>query len=174
MLELELSLHPRLEPVDLYKMLYQALYGPFHILRDPEHLKMSIESEIQTMQQAYQPDFQELGPVYSRLSLSMIKHDQDAEMNSLRIACLADWILDSCRKVEDVTQDFLRNWNGHKSLFREKLPASDELWLKAEQLANQGILPSHSELFHAHYHPHYRLIDHHLTNHKQIIMELIS
>jgi hypothetical protein len=64
----EIDLHPKLEPVDLYKVLYQALYGPFHIVRDFKQLVTSIRSELWMMNSVYLPYFKRLVPVIQNQS----------------------------------------------------------------------------------------------------------
>jgi hypothetical protein len=169
---LELKLHPQLEPVDMYKLLYQALYGPFHIVKDIKQLCISIDLELWQIESSYKPDFQELGPLYSRLSLSLIKQDKNPTMRQRRITSMAEWILDSCDIIGDVRDDFRRQWLDYREIFQQLLPASTEAWLKADRLVEDGLLPSHSETFHKHYQPHYRLINHNLTKHKEIFLEL--
>lgn len=171
---LEIKLHPHLEPVDIYKLLYQALYGPFHIVKDIKQLSLAIDSELWQMQSIYKPNIQKIGPLYSRLSLSIIKQDNDPEMRQNRIKCMAEWILDSCDTIDDVRQDFKHNWFKFRDILIHLLPASKGAWHYADQLVEEGLLPSHSETFHKHYQPHYRLINHNLTKHKEIFLELNS
>jgi hypothetical protein len=71
----ELALHPECEHVDLYKLLYQALFGPFHLIRDLGQLKLSISSELWQMSSPYEPHYQQIGQIYTRLSLSALYVD---------------------------------------------------------------------------------------------------
>lgn len=168
----EIDLHPKLEPVDLYKVLYQALYGPFHIVRDFKQLVTSISSEIWMMKSVYLPIFQKIGPCYTRISLSAIRLDSDHEMNLARVECLARWILDSCVLYEDVRHHFLERWRENLDMMRQKLPSTSSAWDRANELAELGQLPSHSRVFHQHYQPHYRLVDSKLTANFDRFMEL--
>ena len=168
----ELALHPMLEPVDIYKVLYQALFGPAHIVRDLGQLQRSISSEIWQMKQLYQPLFQQLGPVYSRISLSALKLSSDLADRQQKIECLSAWIIDSCSEYRDVDQEFLQCWEEHLPLMQRLLTSEPKAWEIASDLASSGSLPSHSPLFHANYHPHYRLVRMDLTDHYQRFMEL--
>ncbi|MCB5278839.1 MAG: hypothetical protein PHN71_03005 [Candidatus Cloacimonetes bacterium] len=173
LVQYELQLHPQSEPVDLFKLLYQALYGPFHIIKDLKQLSLGISSELWKMQHSYLPHFQNIGPCYTRLSLSLInvnnrKHSQDT------INCLTRWIISSCVLYQDVQQDFYERWKLYRPYLVAALPSNIENWNYADDLAEKGILPSHSALFHQYYHPHYRLVDLSLDKYKQEFMELID
>ncbi len=168
----ELALHPHSDPVDLYKLLYQALYGPFHIVRDFKQLCSGIASEFWSMQDTYEPLYQRIGPCYTRLSLSSIKRDGDTDKINLRIEYLARWILDSCILFEDVSRDFLRRWQEIRPIIQQELPSTSYKWQQVDELAVAGRLPSHSTIFHKHYHPSYRLVDAHLSDHIDKFMEI--
>ncbi|MDI3503125.1 MAG: hypothetical protein PWP64_61 [Candidatus Cloacimonadota bacterium] len=172
MVELELHLHPLLEPIDLYKLLYQALYGPHHIIRDFKQLYTSINSELGLMQENYEPLFQEIGPYYSRLSLSAIKKDGDTLLRQKRIEALTEWIMASSCVIPNTAIDFVLQWKSYEPMLKEHLPADPPSWAKADQLAEQNILPSHSDIYRQNYHPHYRLINPKLAKYKQKFMEL--
>jgi hypothetical protein len=168
----ELALHPMLEPVDLFKLLYQAMFGPAHIVRDLGQLQKSISSELWQIKQQYQPLFQELGPIYTRLSLSALRLSSDLQDRQQKIECLSAWILDSCSEYQDVNQEFLQCWEEHLPLMQRLLKSDSASWDQASTIAQNGELPSHSPLFHTNYHPHYRLVRMDLTEHYQRFMEL--
>ena len=167
----ELKYHPQLEPVDLYKLLYQALYGPFHIVQDYEQVCRAIQAEVELSSSRYEPAYQKLGPCYSRVSLAYIDRGDEPQLKQSKIAALADWLLDSSVVLPDVAQDFQRQWKLYRHLLQGALPASTETWQKADYLVKEGRLPSHSQTFHQHYQPHYRLVNMNLTKHYQIFME---
>lgn len=168
----EQQIHPMLEPTDIFKLLYQALYGPFHIVRDFKQLCNGISKELWLMKHDYLPLFQQVGNCYTRISLSAIKRDADTELTNARVECLGRWILDSCVLYEDVRDDFCVRWNKWKEILRTALPDKAEAWARADEIAEMGSLPSHSQLFHEHYHPHYRLVDISLKMHLEEFMEL--
>jgi hypothetical protein len=172
MIEIELQWHPILEPVDLYKLLYQGLYGPNHIVRDFKQLCLGIDSELWQMQNSYEPLFQDVGPCYTRISLNALKQDKDIKMRRARIESLASWILASSVSIDAVSADFIQKWRLHKHILTARLPATPQLWSVADQLAESGTLPSHSSTYHRNYHPHYRLINPNQIEHKQKFMEL--
>jgi hypothetical protein len=168
----ELQLHPMLEPTDLFKLLYQALYGPFHIVRDFKQLCDGISKELWIMKHAYAPLFQEIGHCYTRISLSAIKRDGDKDKVNTRVECLARWILDSCVLYEDVREDFNARWIHWRHILHSALPGKPEAWNKADEIAAKGLIPSHSQVFHDMYHPHYRLVDINLKQHHELFLEI--
>jgi len=168
----ELCVHPRLEPVDLYKLLYQTLYGPSHIVRDQGQVSLNISSELWQMTAAYTPLYQNLGPIYTRISLSVLKTGNSIPDRQQKIDALSRWILASCSEYDDVSSDFFSCWNSHLPVMQSLLETSPEAWDKASALAEAGKIPSHSELFHRHYDPHYRLVRMDKTDHYQHFMEL--
>ncbi len=167
----ELRYHPHLEPVDLYKLLYQALYGPFHIVQDYEQVFRAIETEAEQSSTRYEPVYQELGPCYSRVSLAYIQPEDEPQLKRRKIALLADWLLESCAPLPDVRDDFQMQWKLYRHLLKSALPASTETWQSADHLVEAGKLPSHSQTFHHHYQPHYRLVNNNHDKHYQLFME---
>ena len=171
LVESEQHYHPLLEPVDLYKLLYQALYGPFHIVQDYEQVCRAIQAEVELSNSHYTPLCQELGPCYSRVSLAFIDRGDEPALKQRKIACLANWLLDSSVPLPDVSGDFQRRWKLYRPALKDALAASTEAWQRADQLVEAGKLPSHSQTFHKHYQPHYRLVNMNLTKHYQLFME---
>jgi len=168
---LELQLHPHAEPIDIYKLLYQALFGPSHIVRDYARLCLNINSELWQMEHTYQPLIQDL-ETYSRISLSHFRPGMELDKRQQAIECLAQWVLDSCTTYENESMAFLECWNLHLPYFKESLAADNAKWDYAGSLATKAQIPSHSKLYHAKHHPHYRLVSMKLTHHYNRFMEL--
>lgn len=171
MVQDELSCHPMLEPVDLYKLLYQALYGPFHIARDFQQVYQAIEAELGETSSRYAPLYQKIGPRYTRVSLAYIQPEDEPRLKQRKISSLADWLLASSEILPDVSSHFQEQWKQYRDVLQGALTASAETWQRADQFVEAGILPSHSQIFHQHYQPHYRLVNMSVTNHYQIFME---
>ncbi|MCB5262902.1 MAG: hypothetical protein LHW64_00340 [Candidatus Cloacimonetes bacterium] len=171
LVEDELSYHPHLEPVDLYKLLYQALYGPFHIAGDYEQVFRSIQTEVELSSSLYEPLFQELGPCYSRVSLAFIQSENEPSLRQRKIAFLTDWLLESSLDLPDVKSDFQRQWELYRHLLKTAVLASPVSWQEADDLVKAGHLPSHSQTFHQHYQPHYRLVNINYNKQYQLFME---
>lgn len=171
MVERELHYHPQLEPVDLYKLIYQALYGPFHIVQDYQQVCKAIKAELGATSSGYMPLYQKLGPCYTRVSLAFISPEDSPQLKEDKITFLANWLLDSSVPLPDVRDDFQRQWKLYRPVLQAAHAASAETWQKADRLVEAGKLPSHSQTFHTHYQPHYRLVNMNLSNHYQLFME---
>lgn len=152
--ETALELHPHSEPIDLYKFFYQAYMGPSHMLKDKDKVAETIYQEADDMKRAYLPMIQELGDTYVRLSLSVLGF---VTMKESKI--LAEWMLESCIDDSGAKDEFHRLWLSWIPLLQELLPADEKLWNETLTLAEQGVIPSHSTLFHTHYDPHYRVVN---------------
>lgn len=153
-LKLELKLHPAANLIDIYKLIYQALYGPSHIISDHATLCRSIETELSQMEGVYNPPMQNLG-VYSRISLSVLHIP--GVMLSEAISKLADWLLASKANVDETT--ILNSWHVLKPMIEQHYTASQGEWNEVNSLVSSGSIPSHSTLFKSLCHPHYRLIN---------------
>lgn len=170
-LEEELKHHPRLKLIDLYKLCYQAWFGPAHITSDLETVKTYIIQEIQVMQHEYHPLMQDIGNKqgFSRFSLSWFAL-QDTEAIQNKATILAEIMLLSAplgRRDLGIKQ----LWPIVSPLVKDLYPGTPEEWEKVNAFATQELMPHHSELFIENYHPHYRVI--HTTISDRII-ELIS
>jgi len=154
----ELSLHPKLELTDIYKLIYQACFGPAHILKDIRFVSHGIFSELSYMSQDYHPLVQDIGNQrgFWRLSLSCLQAFDPVEVKSL---CddLAEVMTLSAEWGADQTQ-MPRLWQSLTPAIRELFPADKEQWVQVNELACNNHLPSHSALFTCSYRPHYRLI----------------
>ncbi len=168
----ELAVHPECEPVDIYKLLYQALFGPFHLIRDLGQLKLRISSELWQMNRSYEPHYQQIGQIYTRLSLSALYVDTNLSDRDSKIECLAHWVLASAHAYDDNPQDFFGCWSQHQSLLQELIPGDPQTWDELSSAAQRGLIYSHSKRFHEHYDPHYRLVRMDLTEHFNRFMEL--
>lgn len=154
-----LKVHPHSEPIDLYKYFFHADSGPSHMRKEKDIMAQMIYEEATAMDTSYHPAVQELGDTYIRLSLSLI------DLNSMKDSeMLTDWMLASCIDDSDLNNNFHKLWPGFIDSFQELLPADQKQWQETITLANYGIIPSHSKLFHEHYDPHYRVVNKHLTD----------
>lgn len=168
----ELSVHPFCEPVDIYKLLYQALYGPAHMVRDLEQICSGITAEFQAMKHVYQPYMQLIGSIYVRISLSMLPSEADLKLPMPRVNYLAKWMLDSCPKQKDKENDFIEIWGKYLPLLQSMLKGTAQAWKETTALVAESRIPSHSKLYHQHYDPHYRLVNINLKKQYYRFLEL--
>lgn len=158
----ELALHPSCKLIDIYKLLFQAYFGPAHLLRDRASVTESIMTETLSMQHAYKPLIQDIGNGmgYCRISLGNLKPDTSNNPVSFKQQCeaLADLMQLSCLEAEPpyTINDI---WENYKKTILAIYPASKEEWEEVSTLAKVAMLPSHSDNFRNTYLPHYRIID---------------
>lgn len=164
----ELYFHPWLNPVDLFKVMYQASFGPFHIVKDKDSLMQAISREIWYMEHDYLPLVQKIGRKYARISLNIFGTKRNLEDHNAAISAFAEWMLASCEVVENPAEISKILWKKYLPLFKESLRASEAEWTLAQSYIDKGSLPSHSPEYHAEYHPHYRIVKLELTQYKRI------
>jgi len=161
-LKLEIKLHPGLNLIDIYKLFYQALFGPNHIIRDHSHVCATIQQEMKQMQGLYHPIWQELGN-FSRISLSALQRlDGDTSTSAMK---LTDWMLASLSEVDESA--FPSLWLDLKGMISRTITFSDQHWNEVCHIVNSGAIPSHSGHYKSLYHPHYRLVDSTLDEYKE-------
>jgi len=162
--EEELRQHPYLEPVDLYKLCYQAWFGPAHIVTDKTAVIASITAEIMSIQSVYHPFIQDIGNKegFWRFSLGCFA-DLDAQTLSTKADILAEIMLLSAPMGRS-DMSIAQLWPIVFPLVRELFPSNPEAWKQVNALAAKELLPHHSERYIKEYDPHYRVIHPNLSN----------
>lgn len=165
----ELDIHPYLELVDLYKLVYQAYYGPSHIVNDPLMVAKNIELEFVNMHNTYSPLFQDIGDQsgYVRISLSILNEAYKANPSLFLTKCdlLAELIIDSCSLAQpDTSMNDVWTQN-YATVLKYYTPSVNEEDC-VFKLAASASIPSHSDKYRMHYHPHYRIV--YMQNKSQI------
>jgi len=157
----ELSLHPRLTLIDVYKLIFQALSGPAHIIRNKELVADSIYLEVLGMTDAYLPEYQDIGNGigYVRLSLGCLlpAKEQGEEILRQLSMLLAECMMQSCSDKLIVVSP-AEQWELLSPLVKSMVTASTDEWKQVNLIAAKEQIPSHSPLFKQSYQPHYRLI----------------
>lgn len=162
----ELQLHPLLEPIDIYKIVFQALCGPSHIIQDIVQVTKSISDELSAQSHPYLPLCQDIGngKGYARISLNCLLNSKNSNNSEELADTLARWMLASCDPIDYGDFNIRNHWLKNRTVYRKWLPATDELWEIVDAHAMNGTLPSHSDTFRNAYHPHYRLVRLDLTD----------
>ncbi len=159
--ETELALHPNLELKDLYKLIYQAFYGPAHIVQNVQTVAASIYNEVMDMKDTYFPLYQDIGNKqgYWRLSLGWLLPDKLQGETALRAKAeiLAELMRLSIPEIPH-QMSITERWNLESIIIKELFPASEIAWQEVNALALAGQIPSHSLVYKQAYNPHYRLI----------------
>lgn len=154
----ELSVHPNCKLIDIYKLLFQAFYGPSHAITDLISISLGINTEYTNMTVPYKPLIQDIGMGigYCRISLSAL--DKLPPSSLLRnCELLANLMQQSCI-AEPVAGSMSSLWQHYKKTILDFFPASNEEWNAITTLAESNIIPSHSDAFKQTYDPHYRII----------------
>jgi hypothetical protein len=163
-IEEELVQHPYLEPVDLYKLCFQAWFGPAHMVTDKAVVTASIIEETMSMRAGYHPLIQDIGNKegFWRFSLSCFA-DLDTDTLPKKAEILAEiMLLSAPMGRSDMT--IAQLWPIIFPLVRELFPANHEAWEHVNALAAKELLPHHSERYIKEYNPHYRVIHPNLSN----------
>ncbi|MDD2228338.1 MAG: hypothetical protein PHY48_02875 [Candidatus Cloacimonetes bacterium] len=167
LIKAELIIHPECKLVDIYKIILQAFFGPLHILNDLTTVSSFIKSETLAMNTSYHPLLQELGNNhgFSRISISILQpfiHQGDelfTELcnqmaNLMKISCLQ-------RKPSYSMKEL---WIESKKLIHSHFLIDCNEWDELLIVAEQSIIPHHSELFRTAYDPHYRVLNPNLNS----------
>ncbi|PKN73190.1 MAG: hypothetical protein CVU50_04110 [Candidatus Cloacimonetes bacterium HGW-Cloacimonetes-3] len=158
----ELALHPSCKLIDIYKLLFQAYFGPSHILKDKMTVAASIKTETLTMQHTYKPLFQDIGNGvgFCRISLGNLRPAAISNPLAFKQQCdaLADLMQLSCLE-SDPPYTINELWHNYQKTILDICPANKEEWEEVSALAKNTTIPSHSDIFSTVYQPHYRIID---------------
>lgn len=158
----ELSIHPECKLVDIYKLILQAFFGPLHILGDLETVSSYIKAEALAMHNIYQPFIQDISNSlgFSRISISLIQPyiHQDEKLFTEHCNQMANLMKLSCLQGKP-KYSMKELWMGSKELIHSHFPIDNNEWDKLLQIAEQAIIPHHSDLFRTTYDPHYRVLN---------------
>ncbi|MDD4309631.1 MAG: hypothetical protein PHO32_04580 [Candidatus Cloacimonetes bacterium] len=171
----EQSLHPLVELVDIYKLVYQAVLGPSHIVRNPVEVSQAICNEYNEIRELhYSPQLQDIGngSGFWRISLSILSPAAQLGNAIFTQKCqvLTELILLSCH-AESTSYSIADIWMANQQLLHRTIRASSAEWDEINLVAQREQIPSHSASFTAAYHPHYRLIHHLYINRIQELLE---
>lgn len=171
LIDLERQVHPKAHHWDIYKVLYQACFGPTHMKADVTEIAHGISKEYLAMDSPYLPVFQDigLGKGYVRISLSILD-DQFSQENPIGprdpdpIQSLAGLIQQSKIPEGIEPNAWYRIWQDIAPLLQMKLGLESSQMEELHQLASALEVPHHSEAFREVYNPHYRILHCSLVN----------
>ena len=155
-----LSRRPRMQPRDVYKLLYQGVLGPEHIISSPQTFASYLLTELNGL--ADQPDTEPLTePVRPdgallRLNLRAFK-SQEGNFDALLSACL-----ETAQRKWGSLADLHAAWQVACELCQQgQLPGmSYQVWLSFSAWLREQGFPAvhHSQEYRELYHPAYRLV----------------
>ncbi len=181
----EIKLHPRSHYLDVFKLLYQAFYGPSHLEPQREIIIQNMNKEINSMKWKTEIPYQDIGENkgFIRLNLlSIISFPDDyLKQNSKlinkkipteyltgledKINILADCILQSCFEDGIDWNDWINKWENCIPLVKSIISPTTEEELIIEDCLTKQIIPTHSKEYRKLYNPHYRVIHHSVLKH---------
>ena len=155
----ERRIHPVAQLIDYYKIFYQALYGPGHIISDERSARCYLDEELRLFTGNEEPLIQDISYIdndYCRVNLQVIR---------LKMITFEEYFQSFLRSVtnERHKEDFFSLWAVIAGIIREMSILGVEfskqyddlnLWLQREG----DYSPRHSEIYRQAYNPHYRLI----------------
>ncbi len=171
-IRLELELHPLARPIDLYKLLMQAAYGPGHLISDLEQAQKAIILEMAEVRSYDDEPYQSLdaGAGYIRYSLCNLLPYKAKGAIAFRDKTrqLAATMLSSC-DASHVNPDLCELWKAWQHIPKNLIKATEEEWDQVHSLAAINGIASHSAIYKAAYQPHYRVIKRSLLSAKENI-----
>ncbi len=143
--------YPRMQAVDMLKLIFQAHLGCGHLLADEATVTARIAAEEASLSPApEEPLTETLGPSYVRLNLRAAMARGIQPLWIARMMALSSQTAPACTR-QDAADCALR--------LSASLPCGEELRQAARHLADDPAwLPSHSDVYRASYAPHYRVI----------------
>lgn len=151
--------HPSMQPRDVYKMLFQAVFGAEHLLQDKEAAKIYFQKEFDRVESADEPLYEQIGQETFRVNLAAWKKQelpQDWLFNLF--VCSVDWVRKDRHKSQ---QNFWQLAEEAKALVNEGgFAFSGEEFERYTQEYKEGGVRAvhHSEAYRMAEQPAYRLV----------------
>ncbi len=167
-IQTELAAHPLCCKVDIYKLMFQALYGPTHMIPEEDLIIKGIIHERSAMKSAFMPLIQDIGSgtAFYRISLSLLP--DIAPVREAQTLC--QYILSSRQAFDTDWDEWGKTWKVIDLMLYANnihlIDINDDI----DTLLNNRSIPSHSIVYHDNYIPHYRLI--HYSVLPQLLAEL--
>ena len=150
LLQEHIRTHPKLQPQDAVKFLYQSFLGPEHLIRDPEMALGRLEKEWEQLEGAADlPDYESLGNGLCRLDLRVCKEYHLSPRTLCRLFC------STAETVQPEREAFLRSLSLLTLLPGSRKEA--ETYLEGYR-AQSCPSVHHSEVYRAAYAPAYRVV----------------
>ncbi len=159
-LKTQLASYPRMECVDLWKLVYQHEFGCGHLIRDPSDVLPALREEWESVQRAEQtatPAWrtENIGNGLCRV------HLDSAALTKARLPLLARLVFATARTHRGNREAYLNQWELLRDLAGTTPAFPDAAALEAawkEQVKAGCPAPHHSEAYRHAYRPHYRVV----------------
>ncbi len=164
---LEKNLHPKAKLRDYYKLFYQAIYGPGHLLNNLSEAKRYLKHELSNLKENDDPDFQDLSLSkdldFVRVNLNFVKR------NDVAFDSLFEVLIESASAAIEFDKlsfkKYLNVFWKVTSLIFPDLNEFNEQAFELKRILNQGdYVLHHSETYREAYKPHYRVVSKQIWN----------
>ena len=149
----EKLLHPQAQPQDYIKLIFQSQFGPGHLIANPDYARNRLYDEWQQVKDLPAEKPQDIGGGYMRLCIKGIDRQQLDEINHAFVT--------AANQKSGSDEGFLKKLDLFRQMAAQGCFDFDRQRAEkavAEYLAG-GIRPtSHTEIYHRHYTPAYRVV----------------
>ena len=148
----QLESRPISKPIDLVKLIFQAVMGGGHMISDPEVSLKYLKHELVSCKASHDPLFEVMGERVCRYNISSVK-------NGLRPETLNRLFVYSANKVKGSREELVLRLEEVRAAMERgelSLPFSAEEFFAA--YPEEGEIPRHSEEYREKYAPAYRVL----------------
>ena len=167
----QIRMHPAMQPQDIWKLCYQAAFGPEHLLHDLQRAKEYLEKEYEATAAADGPLYEPISDEICRVNLAAWK------FHGLPAAWLFRLFAASCRKRaegEPLFRAYLKR--AEETLSEAAVGFSREVWEEyARSRKEAGLSPvHHSDFYRQQEDPAYRIVDRRFTRIFPILQKAVE
>ena len=149
----EAKIHPFAQPQDYIKLIFQSEFGPGHLIPNPDYARKRLYDEWEKVKNLPSEQPQDIGGGYIRLCITGIDESELEKINHLFVT--------AANEKTGSDSGFMAKLELLVTMAAEgALPfAEAEMKQAAEAYLAGGIRPtSHTEIYHSHYGPAYRVV----------------
>ena len=149
----EKKLHPQAQPQDYIKLIFQSEFGPGHLISNPDYARNRLYDEWQQVKHMAPEAPQEIGGGYVRLCIKGIDESRLEEINTVFVA--------SANEKSGNDKSFMKKLELFLQMAQEGCFDFDSRTANdaVDAYLKGGIRPtSHTENYHRHYTPAYRVV----------------
>jgi hypothetical protein len=156
LIQKEIYLYPQAQIVDIYKLLFQSVFGAGHFIRNEASAWKYFQNEWEQNAISQQIWGQDISLVQPMFRIHFGKNENitaedffSAFMISARCEVKFEWKkwIEMWLSSENILPEFFPDFNDNEKIFLQRT------------FLNEKIVPSHSELYKQLYEPHYRILN---------------
>ncbi len=165
------QLFPESRIEDFYKLIYQAVMGPKHLIHNKKGAFYSLEQEVKKLSFFLESPSEKMMPLYFDISLNIplvrlnllpyIKESGRRKTKSEKVEKLFFYLVKTAEEIIPEKEKLVKKWQEVENLVRDR---EVEIGLSEYQEFTEKIIQdnfpaiSHSIIYKEKYHPHYRVI----------------